>query len=362
MEQSRKNRKWGLGQAALFIEPTNLCNLACIMCNHGDNSFERSLGVMKFKDFKKLADEIGAKKFNIWEVSPFWMGEPFIHPQITDFLSYLSAVRRIPGTIQHFNIHTNGNVLSKEHIDCIVESELDSILFSIDAAREDTYRKIRVNGELSVVIENIKKLMQARNKKAKRQPAIILQFILMDENSGEVPEFIKLGQELGINKVIFAGRKEDNKWDLPHDDNLLFPQIDFDLVFIKALEPNALTKEQSHREIITKIPQGMKRRPCGSLWRMFSVAWDGQATACCRDDQVKMPVGNVLEEGIENVWYGEKLKAIRLAHINGEFDKAPKCADCVNWVKYPMKDSEIIEWLESVGEDIIADNFKKGKL
>jgi len=362
MEESRKNRKWGLGQAAVFVEPTNLCNLACIMCNHGDNSFERSLGVMKFKDFKKLADEIAAKKFNIWEVSPFWMGEPFIHPQITEFISYLSSVRRLPGTVQHFNIHTNGNVLTKEHIDCIVESELDSILFSIDAAKEETYRKIRVNGELSIVCENIKKLLEARNLKGKKQPAIILQFILMDENSGEVPDFIEMGKNLGINKVIFAGRKEDNKWNLPQDDNLLFPQIDFDLVFIKALEPNALTKEQSHREIITKIPEGMKRRPCGSLWRMFSIAWDGEATACCRDDQVKMPVGNVLENGIENVWYGEKLKEIRLAHIKGEFEKAPKCSDCVNWVKYPMKDSEIIEWLESVGEDILADKFKKKEI
>jgi len=357
MEESRKNRKWGLSQAAVFIEPTNLCNLACIMCNHGDNSFERPLGVMKFKDFRRLIDEVGTRKFNIWELSPFWMGEPFIHPQINDFIDYISNIRRIPGTIQHFNIHTNGNVLSDEHIECIIKSELDSILFSIDAANEDTYRKIRVNGELSIVTENIEKLLKARNSAGRKRPAVIMQFILMDENIGEIKDFVDMGKKLGIERVIYAGRKEDNILGLPQDPNLLFPQIDYDLIFIKALEPNALTKDQTHREIITTVPEGMKRRPCGSLWRMFSVAWDGQATACCRDDQVKMPVGNVLEHGLENVWYGEKLKELRLAHIKGEFEKAPKCVDCVNWVKYPMTNSEITEWLESVGEYELASEY-----
>ncbi len=359
MQEIRQNKKWGLSGVAMFIEPTNLCNLACIMCNHGDKSFDRTLGVMKFKDFKRVADEIRERKFNIWEVAPFWLGEPFIHPQITQFIDYISEIRRLPGTIQHFNIHTNGNVLTDEHIESVVNSELDSILFSIDAAKEDTYRGIRVNGSLETVINNIKKLKEARDKKGRKSPAIILQFIVMDQNVDEIMDFINLGKKLGIEKVIYAGRKEDNKYDLPMEENLLFPQIDYDLVFIKSLEPNALTKDQTHREIITNVKKDIVRRPCGSLWRMFSVSWDGNATACCRDDQVDMCVGNVLKDGVENVWYGEELKEIRLAHILGDFDKVPKCNECLNWVKYPISHDEIEEWLESVGEENLIKIYKE---
>ncbi|MFA7576955.1 MAG: radical SAM protein [Candidatus Muiribacteriota bacterium] len=359
LEQTKKSKKWGLNEVALFIEPTNLCNLSCIMCNHGDNSFDRSLGVMKYKEFREIAEEIKKGGFNIWEVAPFWLGEPFIHPQITDFIDKLSEVKRIPGNIQHFNIHTNGNVLTDKHVESVVNSELDSILFSIDAADPETYRKIRVNGELDVVMSNIKKLIDRRNSLNRKKPAVIMQFIVMDENVGEIMDFIKLGQNIGINEVIYAGRKEDNIHNLPMKPNLLFPQIDYDLVFIKSLEPNALTKHQKHREILTEVKENIVRRPCGSLWKMFSVAWDGSATACCRDDQVKMPIGNVLKEGVENVWYGEAITEYRIAHILGDFDKVPKCRECVNWVKYPVSDESIESWLISVGEEKLIPLYKK---
>ncbi|MGM0606881.1 MAG: radical SAM/SPASM domain-containing protein [Candidatus Muiribacteriota bacterium] len=358
IEETRKSKKWGLSGAALFIEPTNLCNLSCIMCNHGDNSFERSLGVMKLKDFKKITDEIKSKKLNIWEVVPYWLGESFIHPQINEFIELLSQIRRIPGNIQHYNIHTNGNVLTDEHIETLINSELDSILFSIDAATEETYQKIRVNGELNVVIENIKRLMLKRKEANVLRPAVILQFIVMDENVDEIMSFVELGRKIGIDEVIYAGRKEDNKYNLPTKPNLLFPQIDKDVVFIKSLEPNALTKAQKHREIISSVKKGVKRRPCRSLWQMCSITWDGWATACCRDDQVKMPIGNVIEEGLESVWYGDALKELRLAHVLGEFDKLPKCRDCLNWVKYPLKDEEVESWLYSVGEEKLIKIYK----
>jgi hypothetical protein len=92
---------------------------------------------------------------------------------------------------------------------------------------------------------------------------------------------------------------------------------------------------------------------------MLSVAWDGTATACCRDDQVKMPIGNVIEEGLENVWYGEKLKKYRIAHIIGDFKSVPKCSTCVNWVKYPISDEEIENWLKGVGEENLIKIYKK---
>ncbi|MFW5782474.1 MAG: SPASM domain-containing protein, partial [Candidatus Muiribacteriaceae bacterium] len=98
---------------------------------------------------------------------------------------------------------------------------------------------------------------------------------------------------------------------------------------------------------------------CNSLWKMFSIAWDGQATACCRDDQVNMSVGNVLEQGIENVWYGERLKEIRLKHVLGDFEGLPKCRECVNWVKYPMKHGEVEEWLRSVGEEKLIKVYRE---
>ncbi|MDD2714748.1 MAG: CIA30 family protein, partial [Candidatus Wallbacteria bacterium] len=357
LDSMRKNR-WGLDKVALFIEPTNLCNLQCIMCNHGDHSFQRPLGVMKLSEFKRIIDEIVAEKLNLWEFAPFWLGESFVHPQIVDFLNYASEAKTRPGTFRHFNIHTNGSMLERQHLDAILNSKLTSILFSVDAATKGTYEKIRVGGNFERVVSNLHFLLSERIKRGQASPKLIAQLIGMDENIGEIRAFADYWLSAGFEDLIFAGRAEDNPFPRETKVHLLFPQVIRDSVFIKALEPNALTKHQCHREVIEMHP-GLVRKPCGSLWRMLSVAWDGTATACCRDDQIKMPIGNVLKSSLKEVWYGEPLRRLRIAQIMGNFSETPKCLDCVNWVKYPLSREEVADYLRSIGEDRLINHFSR---
>ncbi|MDD5090117.1 MAG: carbohydrate binding domain-containing protein [Candidatus Wallbacteria bacterium] len=356
--ESKKRNIWGLDKVALFVEPTNLCNLQCIMCNHGDHSFQRPLGVMKYGEFKKIIDEICSMKLNLWEFAPYWLGESFVHPQIIDFLRLSSEAASRPGSFRHFNIHTNGVMLEERHLSAILESRLSSILFSVDACHRETYDKIRIGGDFDRLVRNIRWLIAERRRRCQRHPSIIVQMIVMDENAGEISEFCDFWRNEGLEKLIYAGRSEDNPFFSEAGRQMLFPQVVEDSVFVKALEPNALTKHQTHREIGQVLDPG-RRRPCGSLWRMMSVAWDGTATACCRDDQQKMPIGNVLSTSLSDVWYGEPLRRQRLGQITGDFSATPKCVDCVNWVKYPLSEVEIADYLHSIGEDHLLDSYRK---
>ncbi len=87
---------------------------------------------------------------------------------------------------------------------------------------------------------------------------------------------------------------------------------------------------------------------------MLAVGWDGEATACCRDDQVDMGIGNALKEGIVGVWYGERLREQRLRHILGDLDALPKCRDCLNWIKNPLPPAEVTRFLASIGRPELA--------
>ncbi|MCK5685923.1 hypothetical protein KAJ27_17460, partial [bacterium] len=113
---------WGLDRAAIFIEPTNLCNLRCIMCNHGNFSFKRPIGVMKFDNYKKILDEIDKLESNIWEIGPYWLGESFIHPQINQILSYTGNVKKHGNRFNNYTLHTNGILLEEKHFETLIES------------------------------------------------------------------------------------------------------------------------------------------------------------------------------------------------------------------------------------------------
>ncbi len=62
----------------MLIEPTNFCNLKCVLCPVTEG-LNRPSGKMEFEIFQKLIDEVGEYIFLIllWD----W-GEPFLNPRV----------------------------------------------------------------------------------------------------------------------------------------------------------------------------------------------------------------------------------------------------------------------------------------
>ena len=67
-----------------------------------------------------------------------------------------------------------------------------NILFSIDSATPETYKKIKKSDSFHRVLNNIKTLLALRKKYGVVYPTLILQFMLMEENKNEVDKFEKL--------------------------------------------------------------------------------------------------------------------------------------------------------------------------
>lgn len=50
---------------------------------------------------------------------------------------------------------------------------------------------------------------------------------------------------------------------------------------------------------------------CAKPFRELAIRWDGSVALCCNDFRGIFKLGNVLEEGIEAIWQGERLNAAR---------------------------------------------------
>ena len=144
---SRKTARVPGAPHLIWIEPTSTCNLNCIMCDRKAVS-QRKVGFMDFELFTKIVDE--AASLGVLQIEMGLGGEPLLHPRLTNMIEYAKN----KGLMVGFN--TNANLLDEQKSRALLNSKLDSIIFSVDGASKETYEKIRLKGDYDIVTKNIK--------------------------------------------------------------------------------------------------------------------------------------------------------------------------------------------------------------
>lgn len=389
----------------ILIEVTDFCNLNCIMCSHENipGPHSKIQGFMNFETFKKIIDELPAKKVPAG-YKLFWLGEPFLNPDFPKMLSYI--YEKLKNRSEYIDIHTNGHFLNNENIELLLNigNKLPRLTISLDAIHPETYKKIRRGGDLNKVIENVKKLLHERERRKLSYPGLILQFIIMEENWNEVKEF----QDFWINEVKNA--KKINKkgmfskyFNKSLQDVIWFKRIDVipdkrewaERIYAKAIKKyNIKRMKDDDIEVIISIDnlwesdEGVKkieriasenvanktdestqkkplRRPCSAIFKTPCFMWDGTLTICCFDPAMQYAIGNIRNKTFKELWHGEILTRIREQHILGRFediitnDGYRKCLNCSGYDTPAISDEEIIEYLDCIGRKDLIEIYKK---
>ena len=85
-----------------YLEITNICNLDCLFCPKTDRAKHR----LSMEEFERLTDKLrGQIKFLYFHL----MGEPFLHPYLSDFIQIARRKDFVPV------LTTNGTLLAKAH-------------------------------------------------------------------------------------------------------------------------------------------------------------------------------------------------------------------------------------------------------
>lgn len=175
----------------LTIESTSRCNLRCVMCPHVIGAVDRP------KDIdQSLVDKLGVFLPKATSVQLHGIGEPLVSPAFWDLLENLPKPE-----VCASSVNTNFTLLNKKKLDTLVNSNLNLINISLDAAKTSTYKKIR-NADLDEVINNIKLLSKEKIKRGTKYPYIYLNMTLMRSNIEEVVDFICLAKKLNTDKVV----------------------------------------------------------------------------------------------------------------------------------------------------------------
>ena len=174
----------------ITLETSSRCNLRCVMCPHAINAVNRP----KHMDSGLLA---GLERFirQSGNIQLHGIGEPLASPAFWDSLNF------IPDDCES-SINTNFTVLDDKRLKKLVASQLKFINVSLDAARPETYQKIR-GFAFDEVVGNIRRFVAARAASGKKFPLLCMNMTLMRTNIEEVLEFINMAADLGADGIYF---------------------------------------------------------------------------------------------------------------------------------------------------------------
>lgn len=187
----------------LQIEPTDFCNLRCLMCApqlknlrtlHGD----LPKGYMELCLFHKIIDDLKASDVCFDHLIFQWLGDPTLHPGLVDMVAY--AAEHVRDRFTYFRIDTNGIALTPARIDRLVEvyrrhPELPLlVVWSLDAITEATYERVKgaPGSVIRRVLRHVEHFVEARAALELEHVNLNmeLQFVLQPGNAHEARRFV----------------------------------------------------------------------------------------------------------------------------------------------------------------------------
>lgn len=282
----------------IVVDVTQVCNLACIHCPHGE--------YVKSKDYRgehlneklhdKLIDDVAQNsKGNCQYLRYTAAGEPLCHPHI---FAFLTNAKKHSGTT--ISLTTNGTMLDGNARQQLFASGIDIIDISIDAYSAETYSKIRRGGNRDKVYANVNSLIDEKRAN-KSHLKIVTTFIEQNGNRHE--------------KDIFKSYWED---------------AGADYVIIRRLHSNAGANTDQARAM-HENNKNIYRTPCLYPWERLMLTPAGQLNFCPADWMHGADFMNFESASISDAWQSAFMESLRKAHMSNQFTAFPFCEQCPDW-------------------------------
>jgi radical SAM protein with 4Fe4S-binding SPASM domain len=289
----------------LQIQTQSFCNGRCSMCPYPTVSKKLDQGTMEWELYQKIANEAASEPLLsvvIYELH----NEPLLDKRAFDCVRYFKSID--PNKL--CTLVTNGELLDRFNLTDIVQSNLDSLLVSLNAYSKEMYESINTGLDYDRVMKNISYLLA---NKATRQK-LALSFVVTEQNAREVYEATKYWKREGVRTRVIA-----------------------------EIANRAGTLDRYER---LRLKTGYRGTPFLSrLWRrlmigaghvtgchlpfyQMCVLFNGDVIICCHDWNRATVVGNARTSSLREIWNSKKMNEIRRLMLRKRYEQLDSCRDC----------------------------------
>ena len=238
----------------IYIEITNICNLACSFCSI-DNRVKETMSADRFEEvMKKINNYTDYVYLHV-------KGEPLLHPKLKDILDICSKYKK------HVNITTNGVLIDKV-IDILMHPSVRQINISLHSENnKDNY--------LEDINKNVEKLKDKivifrywtleNEKLDEKSTKIVDNLKNYYKLSPEIVEKLKIEKHVKIRDNLYVDKALEFVW----------PSLDNDY----------------YNEVGT----------CYALKDQLAILVDGTVVPCCLDSSGIIKLGNIFEESMDDI-------------------------------------------------------------
>jgi len=158
------------------------CQSHCLMCPLPGRPEGRRVRLMDPALFERLMDQ--AEERGLPALTLGLGSEPLLHPEAPRL-----AARAVRAGVMDIRLGTNGLLLTADMARALVESGLTRLEVSVDAARPETYRRVR-GGDLGGLERALETFLDQRRRAGSETPLLRLSFLRLAENRTEEAEFL----------------------------------------------------------------------------------------------------------------------------------------------------------------------------
>lgn len=280
----------------LMIETVNVCNMRCRFCgqSQGRKHFTNGRGRMALDQFKRIVDRLPPS----WHSVPCILtrdGEPLLNRDLESFVSYYKTVTGTAPTIC-----TNAMLLTRERAESLLEAGLHAFRSDF-CADEEYYSYWRKGGDWHRVYNNIR-------------------------------TYLRLAKEGGYTVKIIIGEIQADT--LPtHEEKLAACErtrtLFFDFPGMVDVFMNTLHTSLGNCEVM-KASSGdtAEYTYCHHPWNELTIDFAGRVVGCFRDQRSDYILGNIFEQGFEEIWNGPRMRELRRAIATRRPNDISICSQC----------------------------------
>ncbi|MDR3204959.1 MAG: radical SAM protein [Deltaproteobacteria bacterium] len=270
------------------------CQLSCLMCPLPSKPKWKTYKPMDQGLFFNLMAQ--AREHNLPAVT-FGLGsEPLLNPSVTNWIALA-----VNSGVMDIRLGTNGQALTPQTTQKIIDSGLTRLEISVDAAEAQTYAQIRRGGDFDKLTRAIEYFLELKTKKNLIFPLLRLSFLKLPQNKFQLKPFLKL----------WSTRVDMISIQKP----LSFPEAELKLKRISKKTSPSLPPTPSFRPLCLQPWQRLSVDPFGGFWPCCS--WYGETLLNY----------NALETVVSTLWLGPTITALRRALSLGRPPRA--CLLCL---------------------------------
>ena len=314
----------------LYLEVTNRCNLLCETCPRTFEDLEPAAD-MSWSLFTRIVDQVP----DVARVVLHGVGEPMLVKALPRMIRYLKD----RGTYVLFN--TNGTLLNPRKFQELIDTGLDELRVSLDAADRKSYAAVRGKDFFNRIVRDVGKFTAYQRQMGVTAPRVSLWLTGLKETVAQLPDFVRLAASMGVREVYLQrlvydstgfgkARPEQSLFEQTREEEqaaidaatAIGNELGVTLDASGATEPGLSLKRSADGK-----PWATCRRP----WSLMYFTAHGRALPCCiapfsARGYENYTLGDATQKSLRDMWNSPAYRSFRKSLLSDT--PAAPCQNC----------------------------------